>query len=129
LEGTFIVLPGTPNAPTFVSKTSTSIVVLTSAAVTDADSYNLEIAIGLGEFATLQTGVTPLTEYSATGLSPSTTYYFRVVAININGSKSSVSLTVITDAPSYLLSDTNPDDKLISDVVTDPIEYLFSDNA
>lgn len=128
LAGTFIVLPGTPDVPIFVSKTASSITILTPPAVTDADSYNLQMAVGIGSFATLQVGVTPDTEYSASGLSSLTQHYFRVVAINSDGSRSSGTLPVVTDEAAYLISDTDPDTLLLADAETDPV-YLTTDDA
>lgn len=129
LAGTFVTLPGTPDAPILISAGVTSITVETPAAVTDAVSYNLEMAIGLGSFATLQIGTTPETEYTATGLSPLTPHYFRVIAINADGSKAGATLTTSTDLPAYLVSDTNPEDRIVSDTVTDPVTYLYTDNV
>lgn len=126
LSGNFLVLPGVSLAPIFVSKTSTSITIETPPAVVDAVSYNLEIAIGLGAFATLQVGSTPETEYTATGLAPLTLHYFRIIAINANGYKAGATLAVTTNEATYLVSDTDPDDRLVSDVVTVPVDYLTS---
>ena len=86
----------TPPANLVATATSTTQVDLTWTASTDnvrVDHYVVERATGsTGTFATIASNVT-LTRYADTAVAPSTTYRYRVIAVDPSGNKSDPSNT------------------------------------
>ena len=99
-------LPGVPTATAGTSITSSSFSANWSAPTNGATGYYLDVSTS-STFASFVTGYNNLnvgnvTTYSVTGLSPSTTYYYRVRAYNVTGSTASSStITVATTVATY----------------------------
>ena len=86
-QGSFLTVPGTPATPTASSVTSTDFTVNWSATM-GAASYRLDVSTA-SNFATFVSGYNNLTvngtSQAVTGLSPATTYYVRIRAVNASG--------------------------------------------
>ena len=80
------VIPGTPAAPT-IGAVSQTTVGLSWSAVSGATSYNVYSGTSANSLTLLASGVTA-DSYTATGLSPSTPYYFALAAKNSAGTSS-----------------------------------------
>ncbi len=94
------VAPVAPSTPTVTATTPTS-ATLTWPAVTGAASYNIYSGPSAGALALLASGVSSPT-YTATGLAPSSTYYFAVSAANRAGTSAqspAVSATTTAAGP------------------------------
>ncbi len=95
-----------PAAPTALGATSAgtnSINLAWSDNSTDETGFRIERKIGAGAYATVTTTTANVTSFADTGLSHSTTYTYRVFAINTNGdstasNESSASTAIITAA-------------------------------
>jgi hypothetical protein len=88
------------NPSTFTaSATSASSVVLNWSAVSGATSYTLERRVGTGSYSVLATNLTALT-YTDNTVTASTTYTYRVRAVNAAGSSGGVEQQVTTTAAS-----------------------------
>lgn len=121
LSGNFITLPDAPLAPIFVSSTATSITLQIPILSENATVYDLLWSSDGTEFAGLQINVTPEDEVTITGLLGNTTYYFRIRAYNSDGYIDGAILSASTAEYTYLVSDTNPADRLVSDTGGDPL--------
>ena len=102
-----------PPAPTNLTATvvSSNQINLTWSTSTGATSYNVKRAtVSGGPYTTIATGVTA-TNYSNTGLTPSTTYYYVVSAVNSAGespNSSEKSATTSSGGGAVLLSQGRP---------------------
>jgi hypothetical protein len=84
--------PNPPGAPTFGSVEPTSLTVSWTAPATGAASYRVERATSsTGPWIELASGVTTLS-HADSGLTASTTYYYRVRATNEDGVNGAFSL-------------------------------------
>ncbi|HET9554220.1 MAG TPA: fibronectin type III domain-containing protein, partial [Anaeromyxobacteraceae bacterium] len=86
--------PAAPAAPTYASVTQTTLTVNWTAAG-GALTYNVQRSTDNATWTTLTTGLSVLT-YNATTLTANTLYYFRVQAVNANGTTSGASSSVTT---------------------------------
>lgn len=106
--------PGTA-APKNLNVTafSSNQIKLTWDSVSGADSYNVKRATAsTGPFATIATGVTgtsyyATTRYSDTGVSPGTTYYYLVSAVNAFGESANSDGAAATPGTIYQYAGTN----------------------
>jgi cellulose 1,4-beta-cellobiosidase len=102
-----------PPVPTGLTPTvvSSNQINLSWNASTGATSYNVKRAtVSGGPYTTIATGVTA-TSYNNTGLTPATTYYYVVSAVNANGesaNSSQVSATTTGGGGDVLLSQGHP---------------------
>jgi hypothetical protein len=119
-----IPAPSTPATPTIGTVTSTSIAINWSTA-SNATSYRLEWSAGT---ATFNNTVSPLSTnpYTLTGLTASTTYYFRIVAINGTGSSTSISISQATSAPAPAPAPSTPATPTIGTVTSTSIAINWS---
>ena len=91
------VLPATPDDLAVSSVTANSATLVWSA-VEGANSYDLQQSANGSDWSSLATGETG-TSYTWTGLSPESTQYVRIRAVNANGESDwSDAITVTTDA-------------------------------
>lgn len=85
--GTF-TLVNVPTAPSSLSATATSSSQINLAWSDNSDNetgFRLERRIGVGSWGTVTTTAANATSYSNTGLTPATTYEYRVYAVNVAG--------------------------------------------
>lgn len=78
----------TPSAPTGLTAqaVSATAIALNWSDVSDEDSYTIQRSLNSGTgFTTITTVSANVTSYSDSGLTPNTTYYYRVFASNSNG--------------------------------------------
>ena len=91
LSSSVITISDAPSTPSFSSITTTGATVSWSA-VTGADSYRLDIS-SVSNFASFVSGYNDLTvsgtSQALTGLTPNTTYFARIRAVNASGTSSS----------------------------------------
>jgi hypothetical protein len=112
-EKSATTLVAIPPAPTGLTATavSSSQINLSWSASTGATSYNVKQAtVSGGPYTTIASGVTA-TNYSNTGLTPSTTYYYVVSAVNTSGespNSSEKSATTSSGGGVVLLSQGRP---------------------
>ena len=129
-----VTAPATPAAPTFSSVTSTGFTV-NWLAVSGATSYKLDVSTS-STFATYFTQDLTVsgTSQAVTGLSPVTTYYARVRAVNSGGtsaSSSNGSQSTLTSYQQYLSglgfsTSTAFDADANGDGVKEGIKYAFN---
>ncbi|MBB6670040.1 fibronectin type III domain-containing protein [Cohnella nanjingensis] len=92
----------TPEAPTGLSASAAgaSVVNLSWTAVTGAEAYNVYVSDSEnGIYTKLTTSPVTRTDYSHTGLSPETTYYYKVTAVNEAGESEQSAVASATTAP------------------------------
>lgn len=123
IELQFTYLPIIPDAPIFVSATTSTMTLTIPALPTHATSLDLLSSLNGTSFATLQVGVTS-GSLLLTGLAVGTSYWFRVRAKNTVGYKDSLTLVTTTNDHTYLVSDTDSSFHIVSDQSLDP---LYSD--
>ena len=89
--------PGTPSAPTVVSTTAhTATIGIPSSYPSNTSSLDLQQSPDNVTFSTISTNVTLSSNVVASGLSSSTTYYWRVMAQGSGGSTPSTSVSGTT---------------------------------
>lgn len=116
-------LPGTPGTPTY-SNVSTSTMTVSWTSATNATYYDLERGTNGNTFAHITTTTAPTATYNDSGLSISTTYYYRVRGNNSSGdgsySASSSQATTSGNSSPNAPSADSPANAL-SDVSTAPV--------
>jgi predicted phage tail protein len=96
-----VTLPNAPGAPTFSAVTATTVTVSWKAPSSGAASYQVERTTNpAGTWEIAASGVTGLS-FADTGLTSSTTWYYRVRAVNADGRAGASSLmgSTTTGAP------------------------------
>jgi len=90
------IRPHVPVAPTFSSVSNTSLNVVLPVLSAFALTLNLQKSLDGMSWTTEGTGFAGLQIIPQTGLTPSTTYYYRAIAVNTAGTTEGVSSSVIT---------------------------------
>lgn len=82
---TLSTVPDAPSGLTATAASSTQINLAWTDNSDDETGFRLERRIGSGSWSTVTTTAANATSYSNTGLTPSTTYEYRVYAVNVAG--------------------------------------------
>jgi hypothetical protein len=88
--------PGTPGAPTASNVTSNSVTLNWAPSSGTVSSYQIERATGATSNSFTQVGTSSTTSFTDTGLSPNTTYRYRVRATNSAGTSPYSSIVNVT---------------------------------